>query len=153
MAGCIADATAKCARRQHVFAECSGAEARRCKIGRAADRRTSDGVGKSRKRAVGFDAENHAIPEHPVVAALHALEPATAFLEGIWRLIKPERTRHRRTASGRGHRPALASRRKANMAADIKTGPVIIGGRGRGFHREIGGASAAPKQRDYRTEL
>jgi hypothetical protein len=38
------------------------------------------------------------------------------------------------------------------MATDIEAGPVIIGGCGRGFDREIGRASLAPKQRDYRTE-
>src|SRR5271170_4422 len=152
VAGSIADTAAKRARRQHVFAEASGPEGRRRQIRNATDRHTRDGVGKSRKRSVALDTQYHAIPEHPVIAALHAFKPATAFLESIGRMIKPEGASYRRAAAGRRDRPALASRRKANMAADIKTGPVIVGGRGRGFDRKIGGPRRAAKQRDYGTE-
>src|ERR1700733_2623896 len=124
----IADAAAKRARRQHVLAEAPGPEGWRRQIRNAADPHPGDGVGISRKRSVALEPQPHALPEHPVIAALHAFKPATAFLEGIGRLIKPEGTRHRRTAAGRRHRPARTSCRKANMATDIETGPVIIGG-------------------------
>jgi hypothetical protein len=38
------------------------------------------------------------------------------------------------------------------MATGIKTGPVIIGRRKRGFNGKIGGASFTPKQPDDGTE-
>ena len=87
----VADAAAHGAGRQHRFGEADGAECRRIEVEGTASRE-AEGIHahwqrlKGWKRCIHFGAEENAVRQHVIVAALQAGQKAPGLVEGIDRL-------------------------------------------------------------------
>ena len=114
----VADATAHRTGREHSFAEILRAECRRREI-RAAANRKAGKAWKVRERRVGFAADENAVRQHVIVAALDSRQKASGFVKRIDRLIEACRARDA------GCRPVGGPPRTADVAARIKAVPVI----------------------------
>ncbi len=117
----VADAAAHRTGREHGFAEILRAECRRCGIDTRSRAQPRMRLRKIRECGVRFTADENAVRQHVIVAALDAREEASRFVEGVDSLI------NWRGAGRPRRRPVRRAKRAADMAAGIETVPVISG--------------------------